>query len=507
MICKNKKNKRFLSVRAIVPIVVVFIMTTVFVSPSVAGPWAAPGDLGLRHDLLLLGDAGLISAPLSSWPLSWGDIAKDLDDITNIKNDAGTPGLKQALRRVKSRIRQESAGGMHFTSYTSLSAKPLQLRTFNATPRESAEAGVGVEWMNKRLAYRLSVSGVYEPDDNNTLRLDGSYISLLIFKNWALSIDAVDRWWGPGWDGSLILSSNARPVPAIVLRRNYSDPFESKWLSWIGPWQLVTFLGRLEERRSVPDALLFGMRINFKPLDSLEFGLSRAAQWGGRGRPSNLKTFSKLLIGKDNLGGDGITADNEPGNQLAGYDMRWVSPVFKLPYAFYSQFIGEDEAGGLPSRHIGMYGLETWGDLQSGTSWRLRMEYADTAAAFLESEPIFNYTYNHGRYTDGYRYYKRSMGHSIDNDGQTLSLGSVMVDNAGRVWNVLARWAALNRDGDGQNSVTRKEEKIFDLEIDNTLYFGKDTISWGAGVRNTKLERSGEDFISGRLFVQLVHEF
>ena len=500
---KNKILKRVRLFRWIWPFVVACFTVAAFALPAVAGPWAAAGDLGLRHDLLLLGDAGLISAPLSAWPLSWGDIANDLDGFE--QDNSKSVWLQQALRRVKTRIRRESSGGIRFTGHAALAAKPLQLRTFNDTPRESAEAGVGIEWIGKHLAYRLRLSAVYDADDKKTLRLDGSYLSLLALKNWALSVDALDRWWGPGWNSSLILSSNARPVPAIVLRRDYSYPFESKWLKWIGPWQFVTFLGRLEETRSIPDALLFGMRFNFKPLDSLEFGLSRAAQWGGKGRPSDLKTFKNLLLGKDNLGSEGVTAANEPGNQLAGYDIRWVSPFFELPYAFYSQFIGEDEAGGLPSRHIGMYGFETWGGWHSGSSWRLHLEYSDTAAAFLEAKPIFNYAYTHGIYSSGYRYYDRSLGHSIDNDGQTLSLGSVIIDNAGRVWNIMARWAALNRDGVGQNSLESQE--ILDLEIDNTFYLGKNTISWGAGVQNTKLEQSGKDSVNGRLFIQLVHEF
>jgi len=506
LICKNKKNKQLIPGRAIWAAVIIFIMITASVPQAVAGPWAAPGDIGLRHDLLLLGDTGLISAPLSAWPLSWGDIAKDLNNIKS--HDAKHQGVEQALQRVKARIRQESTRGARFTSHSSLSVRPLQLRTFNDTPRESAEIGAGIEWMGKRLAYRLRISGVYKPDDKKTLRLDGSYISLLALKNLSVSIDAIDRWWGPGWDSSLILSNNARPVPAIVLKRDYSYPFESKWLKWIGPWQFVTFLGRLEKESKVADAMLFGMRFNFKPLSSLEIGLSRTAQWGGKGRPSDLKTFSKLLMGKDNIGSSGVTSKNEPGNQLAGYDIRWVSPLFNLPYALYSQFIGEDEAGWLPSRHIGMYGLEAWGDWRSSRSWRLRLEYSDTAAAFLESAPIFNYAYNHSTY-GGYRYYKRSIGSSIDNDGQTLSLGAVIVDKKGRPWNILARWATLNRDNSGsRNSVTDQKKNILDLEIDNTLYFGKNTISWGAGIQNAKVEQSGNDAVtSGRLFVQLVHEF
>ena len=65
-----------------------------------------------------------------------------------------------------------------------------------------------------------------------------------VLGNWSASLGKVDRWWGPGWDGSLILSTNARPIPAISLDRRIAEPFENKWLSWIGPWSFHSFIGQ-----------------------------------------------------------------------------------------------------------------------------------------------------------------------------------------------------------------------------------------------------------------------
>ncbi len=42
---------------------------------------------------------------------------------------------------------------------------------------------------------------------------DGSYLGVNV-GNFMLSAGYIERWWGPGWDGSLILSTNARPIPA-----------------------------------------------------------------------------------------------------------------------------------------------------------------------------------------------------------------------------------------------------------------------------------------------------
>ena len=62
-------------------------------------------------------------------------------------------------------------------------------------------------------------------------------------------------------------------------------------LRWLGPWRFSTFMGQLEEDRDYPEALLFGMRFESRPLPSLQIAASRSAQWCGEGRPCDLSTF------------------------------------------------------------------------------------------------------------------------------------------------------------------------------------------------------------------------
>ena len=101
--------------------------------------------------------------------------------------------------------------------------------------------------------------------------------------------------------------------------------------------------------------------MNFKPRPWLEFGLTRTAQWCGGDRPCDWDTFVDMVLGNDNQVEGGGRVEDQPGNQMAGYDMRLRSPWRALPLAFYTQWIGEDEAGGLPSKFIGQFGLESWG--------------------------------------------------------------------------------------------------------------------------------------------------
>ena len=47
-------------------------------SVASADPWLAPGDAGLRSDIQLLADAGIIRGPVTTWPMSWPDLARDV---------------------------------------------------------------------------------------------------------------------------------------------------------------------------------------------------------------------------------------------------------------------------------------------------------------------------------------------------------------------------------------------------------------------------------------------
>ena len=75
--------------------------------PAHAGPWISPGDSNLRSDILALADAGFISAPVSTWPLSWGDIAASLDGPT----DDLSPHQMAAWARLRRRAKAEMVIG------------------------------------------------------------------------------------------------------------------------------------------------------------------------------------------------------------------------------------------------------------------------------------------------------------------------------------------------------------------------------------------------------------
>jgi len=365
----------------------------------------------------------------------------------------------------------------------------VRFRTFTDTPRSTVEVGTTASMMGDNWAVHLQGAAVVrKPRDKKRWRPDGSYASGIL-GNWIFSAGWQDRWWGPGWDGSLIMSTNARPVPAISLSRNASDPIGFPVLNWLGPWQFRFFQGLLEGDRAVPHALLTGVRLSFKPTPNLEIGLSRGIQWGGRGRPRNAATFLRALAGRDNVGQKGVTSANQAGNQLAGYDMRWTSPLFKLPYAIYTQWIGEDESHGAPIQYMAIVGGELWGGMgDAGASWRLHVEYTDTAAHLLGgSLQNRNVAYEHSIYRSGYRYYSRSLGHSIDGDGRAISLGATVVDERGGTWEALLRGIRTNQDNISPGTVKIAAEHILSLQLRTIQQFGNSKLTLGLGVNRNRL--------------------
>jgi hypothetical protein len=272
---------------------------------------------------------------------------------------------------------------------------------------------------------------------------------------------------------------------------------------------MSVIFGRMEEERTVPNTRFFGLRLNFRPIPSLEIGLSRTAQWCGDGRPCDFDTFIDLLLGKDNRGDPGVTPENEPGNQLAGVDFRWAVTPLDVPIALYGQLIGEDEASGFPSRFIGQFGIEGTGVFRDRWSYRWFGEAAATTAAFYQSEKFFNFAYNHAIYWTGYRYRGRAVGHGTDNDSQVISFGLTVVDEREHRWNGVARFGDLNRYGipDNRNSLTPTKQEIVSLDLTHSREFRYGVIEVGLGYVNLDDIASAQSDGDTRAFIQWRSEY
>jgi len=457
-------------------------------------PWVAPGDLQVRHDLQMLVDDGVIDIPVSEWPIASADISRALTEAERrygLSPDPKDWGFSlsdaqyAAFNRLRRLVNPENIG---FYAEVRGAARPEELRTFWTEPREEGELALGVAgYFGDRYGGRLEMTGVADASDGDDFRLDNSYLAGR-FGNWIFTLGAQDRWWGSGWQGSLILSNNARPVPAFAIDRAESTPFETKWLRWIGPWRLTTFLGYMDDDRGDHDnPLLFGFRVSARPLRGLEIGLERTAQLCGEGRSCTWDDFWNMWWGNDNAG-ENVDIEDEPGNQLAGWDIRWSSPIGGWPYAIYWQHTGETIDNQLyrPYRSIELGGAEVWGDFASGASWRLNLEWADTLCGGTENEQkLWDCAYNNGIYNAaGYRYKARVMGHSMDGDGEQYAMRYLLIPDDGTTWSFMLRYTELNRGGyedDIQNFVVPGPEDWWSVDISYRRPVQKGWIEIGVG--------------------------
>ena len=417
--------------------------------PSLAAAQAhllSATDALLRADVALLVDEGVIRLPTSTWPVPASDVLEELDRV-NVDLIA-EPALQAALVRVRDKVALPSdAAEWRLRDLRVTAGEPGLLRSYDTLARASLEVESSGGATNDRWSLKVAVTGVASPEDDRNLRLDGTAFSVR-WGNWLSGANQVGRWWGPGWDGSLILSTNARPMPGLSLDRIRSEPFDFPVLRLLGPWRFTGFIGRADGGRpDVNDSLFMGMRVAFKPAQIVEVALSRSAQFCGNGRTCDLRTFRNVLFGNDNVGLR-VSLEDEPGNQMAGADIRVTSPFRSLPFAIYAQLIGEDNSStGIPERYLGLFGLETWALLDSGAAVRSRLEYANTRCKFDTGDEGADCAYRQTIFFAGYRYRGRNIGHTTDADSESVALAVSLTRPRGDQWSLRLRRALFDRVG------------------------------------------------------------
>jgi hypothetical protein len=481
--------------------------------PAGAGePWIAPGNVQVRHDIELLVDTGVINLPMSAWPIAASDLA---DAMGKIPSDSRAPtangegGLSPAQAAAIKRLRRfTSEGNASLNVELAGAARPMQMRTFADTPREEGELSVyAASFVGERFGGRIEVTGAADPDDDRPVRMDGSYVAGK-FGNWIFTLGQQDRWWGSGWEGSLILSNNARPVPAFAIDRAVSRPFESKWLSWIGPWRFSTFFGQMEgSRDDYANPMFWGMRISARPLNGLELSVERTAQLCGEGRSCTLDDWWNMFSGNDNAG-ENVDPEDEPGNQLASYEIRWASPIGSAPYAVYFQHTGEtiDNQIPRPYRSMDLAGAEVWGHgAADGSSWRAGIEWANTRCGGTENgEKLWDCAYNNNIFTDGYRYYDRVMGHSMDGDGEMISARYIRTLSSGNTLTAIARVTSVNEGGgepDLRHTIAPGPEDWISLDLSYRHALRGGWLEGGVGVDSEDRKWQGEETVLARAYL------
>ena len=409
-----------------------------------ASPWAIPGDLVLRHDIQVLVDSGVINIPMTTWPLAWGDIAYNLS-----KTEQEMTSFELAsFQRIKEALLEEEIGGISANTSLKFAKNPETVTSFNDSVGARSEIEGESTYLGENFAINLHVN----KRGGETL-FDESYIAVAL-GDYSISLGSKKNWWGPGWGGSLILSTNANPISGISIERNFSDPFESKLLNWIGPWDLSLLLGELEHSRTRSDALFFGMRIGSRPLTNLEIGFSKTSLFCGENRPCGFSSFSDMLLDK-----------TDSGYNLSGFDFRSSHHIKNFPFVLYGQIIGEE----ISDNHLGLFGLETWGpiyDFGQLESYRIFLEAASTSCEFYNNNASkYGCAYHDSLYPDGYRYEGLNIGHSADGDALALTLGGIIVAQNSQLIKSSLSFGKLNRGSNNQYQVVQNNSDFFKFDL------------------------------------------
>jgi hypothetical protein len=475
-----------------------FILASTF--SSHAAPWVKPDDLALRNDIQYLADTGIITAPVTTYPLMWQAI---ITDVLNAPIDELSESLQSALINVKNAYQQDNTKNHSVDIDVYVATDSKRFTSFGNDNVDQANIELAYQYDNQFFAGELQTNyraGINDEmgDLGKDLNLDGSYAAVRL-GNWLVSAGAVSRWWGPSIDTNLIMSTNARPLPALMLSRNNSSAFETPWLSWIGPWTFTTQMAKLESERYVPDALLWSSRGTLRPFRGLELGASWSVQWAGEGQPSSASEFWKVITGGKECANGQPSCDPELdtylGNQLAGFDARWSDTLFGTPYAIYVQQIGEDGSpNGLVTDKASLYGGEV---RFSVFKHRLmfNLEYSDTQVACSGDSDNLNCYYEHGTYKSGYRYNRRTIGSTYDNDAEVISATLLGQLKNGHDWQVKLRLADLNTDNLDRypddntmgNTVSKVAEQLNQLEGQYRFDAWQSRFTLGAVVSQTEI--------------------
>ena len=446
-----------------------------FSSPAFCGPWLAPSEpwissanLATKSDITLLADYGFIKAPILTWPMSWKNIGPSLLRASAKKQLKNSPPfVQQTYFRILSQYRMAIQKTLKPAVYLSGGHDVNPFRTFEFQPRNDFQGGASIEKQGDHWAAKLAVDYGQYDDVTNNAHVDDSYLYGFL-GNWALGVDKMNAWWGPGYSASEILSANPPPLAKITFQRMQALPFETKWLSWIGPWSLTTSLSRGGPEVPEPHPLIWLLNLSIRPWESLQLSMTRSSVFAGDQRPLNWRMTQNLLMADDNcdpsIYGEEYCQKNTPGNELweVTADLNFYK-ILHIPANLYLQTAFNDKIPSneymnvydawhsvfpklnppIPARTAFLAGTSTWFAIKD----QLMRLYAE-----------FEYTHQYAYYFWGpreydifggsypYVYYGKIISSALGSEATGYTVGGILNENNGCSDSFMVRFLQLNQE-------------------------------------------------------------
>jgi len=353
----------------------------------------------------------------------------------------------------------------------------------NLRTRNKSNVNFNLEYSKRTLSSKLS----FNFNDHDKFNFDNSYINYE--KGIAnLSIGKVDRIWSFSKKSSLILSSNTRPLEALSL--SLENKFNMNWLPSPANWSFELINGSTKNSYNDKNSMLSGARVVISPSDKLNFEFLQTAQWGDQNDKLYSSNIDALLFANTNEGSKSYI------NKMAGFGVSYSMHLNKNTFRFYSQTIGEDEAGSLPSCLAWMAGLElTAPKMKFPTT--ITIEAVDTRVKkSTYGNCGANTMYNNGIYD--YINYDTVLGVPIDTEGTSLELfGQSQVNNNLDI-NYSTKFLSINDKDYSQHRLSSK--RSFGTITTLGIHWEKDDFDLGGsiGYQNMLLDKA--NILNGTIF-------
>jgi len=311
----------------------------------------------------------------------------------------------------------------------------------NLRSQNKSNVDFNLEYSKRSLSSQLSLNF----DDHDKLSFDNSYVNYN--KGIAnLNIGKVDRIWSFSKKSSLILSSNSRPLEALSL--TLENGFNTKWMPSNANWSFELINGSTKNSSNGKNSMQTGSRVVISLSDRLNFEFLQTAQWGDQDDKIYSTNIDVLLPIETNAG------KNSDINKMGGFGLSYALPSNKNTYRFYTQAIGEDEAGKLPSCYAWMVGLElTAPEVKFPTT--LTFEAIDTRVKkSTHGNCGANTMYNNNTYD--YINYNTVLGVPIDTEGASLELFGQSQVNKNLGINYSTKFLSINDKDYSQHRLSSK---------------------------------------------------
>lgn len=269
-------------------------------------------------------------------------------------------------------------------------------------------APTGLAWTGDRFALLVqasaSLSSVREEGWTSERFLHRVYARGAMF-NVGLQLGAEEHRWGQSPTGSLFISGNAMPLPAVAI--GLDTAITLPWLLRLaGPFRFSTILADLGEAQQPPRTRLVGWQSSIQPWNRFELGVAVSVQTGGRGAPK--ATFLERVVDLfpviDALAPQ--RADLLFSNKLAGGNLRLRFPELSGTDFYYELQIDDFDGRRLRSSMVDdaahLLGLRV-PLIVNGGLLALRAEWQRTSLRL----------YEHGQFVSGYTHRERIIGNTL----------------------------------------------------------------------------------------------